>query len=95
MLASAVPATAELSDRIILELSRHGGHVGFVSGASPWQAVYWLEQRIPDFLAEHLKTSKPLLDDPLNAQGSLSNSVSKSLAQNSQFALDKLSQTTD
>ncbi|MCP5419631.1 MAG: hydrolase [Gammaproteobacteria bacterium] len=53
LLASAVPQAEELSDSTTLELSRHGGHVGFVSGVWPGSARYWLEQRIPAFLAEH------------------------------------------
>jgi predicted alpha/beta-fold hydrolase len=54
MLPEAVPTAAELADSVILELSLHGGHVGFVTGPSPWRAVYWLERRIPLFLAERL-----------------------------------------
>lgn len=33
----------------------HGGHVGFVSGRSLWQPEFWLERRIPAFLADHLQ----------------------------------------
>jgi predicted alpha/beta-fold hydrolase len=55
MLPSAVPTEDELSDSVILELSSSGGHVGFVSGSVPWRSVYWLEQRIPAFLAEYLE----------------------------------------
>lgn len=50
----AIPETCELSDSVRLELSTHGGHVGFVSGRLPWQARYWLEERIPQFLAHYL-----------------------------------------
>jgi hypothetical protein len=53
MLPSVIPQADELSDSTTLELSRHGGHVGFVSGAWPGRADYWLEQRIPAFLAQH------------------------------------------
>lgn len=53
MLPSVTPQAEELSDCTALELSQQGGHVGFVTGAWPWQATYWLEQRIPAFLAEH------------------------------------------
>lgn len=52
--AQAIPAADELSPSTILELSDKGGHVGFVSGTLPWQAIYWLEQRIPEFLAEYV-----------------------------------------
>lgn len=55
LLPAAIPTASELSPGVVLELSRYGGHVGFVSGPSPWQAGYWLEQRIPGFLAPHLK----------------------------------------
>jgi len=52
MLPETVPNAVELSSHIRLELSRNGGHVGFVAGPWPWRANYWLEQRIPAFLAE-------------------------------------------
>ena len=52
MSPDAVPKAAELSSHVRLELSRNGGHVGFVAGRWPWRADYWLERRIPAFLAE-------------------------------------------
>lgn len=52
MLPCAIPDAAELADAVTLELSRHGGHVGFVAGTAPWRATYWLKQRIPAFLEE-------------------------------------------
>ena len=48
-----IPASEELSATTTLELSERGGHVGFVAGASPWKPRYWLEERIPAFLARH------------------------------------------
>lgn len=48
----AVPDADELSASVRLELSPRGGHVGFVAGRWPWRADYWLERRIPAFLAE-------------------------------------------
>ncbi len=50
MTSAAIPAQAELSRHVTLELSERGGHVGFVCGAAPWKTRYWLEQRIPDYL---------------------------------------------
>jgi len=53
MWPETAPATSELSPSVRLELSSGGGHVGFVAGPWPWQAEYWLERRIPAFLAQH------------------------------------------
>jgi len=50
MSADAIPNQDDLSESVTLELSNHGGHVGFVSGNTPWNAEYWLEERIPKFL---------------------------------------------
>ena len=44
MFADTVPGIDEISDSVILEVSRHGGHVGFVSGRL--LPRYWLEGRI-------------------------------------------------
>lgn len=53
----AIPGTEHLSRHVTLELSQGGGHVGFVSGHNPMRPTYWLEQRIPDFLATYLDHS--------------------------------------
>lgn len=57
MTRDMVPRREELSPSIRLELSAVGGHVGFVEGSAPWSARYWLEDRIPRFLAEPLDTA--------------------------------------
>lgn len=49
-----LPAEEELADSIRLELSAHGGHVGFVAAGRFGRPVYWLERRIPAFLRERL-----------------------------------------
>ncbi|MCS3902416.1 putative alpha/beta-fold hydrolase [Methylohalomonas lacus] len=46
-----LPAAGELSAQVRFELSSHGGHVGFIGGRLPWRPDYWLERRIPRFLA--------------------------------------------
>ncbi len=55
----SAPESDELSPRVRLELSPRGGHVGFVAGRWPWRAEYWLEQRIPEFLAEEFFRAVP------------------------------------
>lgn len=53
MTPEIIPSESELSQEITLELSESGGHVGFIAGPLPWTPVYWLEQRIPEFLKQH------------------------------------------
>lgn len=50
MSPEVIPRADELSPSVRLELSEAGGHVGFVSGPVR-RPEYWLEQRIPSFLA--------------------------------------------
>jgi len=45
-----IPAPHELSPKVEFELSDNGGHVGFVKGRWPWQAEYYLEERVSEFL---------------------------------------------
>lgn len=48
--ADSVPARDELSENIYFELTRKGGHVGFIEGVLPWSPRYWLKERILGFL---------------------------------------------
>ena len=50
MTEDVIPAEDELSEYVQLELAQNGGHIGFVSGKAPGYPVYWLEQRIIEFL---------------------------------------------
>ncbi|HVE44785.1 MAG TPA: hydrolase [Gammaproteobacteria bacterium] len=54
MTPAVIPSSDEVSPSVKLELSESGGHVGFVSGKYPWRPTYWLDQRIPTFLSQHL-----------------------------------------
>jgi predicted alpha/beta-fold hydrolase len=54
MSPQVVPHAHELSEQVRLELSEHGGHVGFVSADARGRPVFWLEQRIPAHLAHYL-----------------------------------------
>lgn len=58
MTPAAIPAAGELSPTTRLELSDRGGHCGFVTG-SPWRPAYWLDERIPAFIAGHRHNSQP------------------------------------
>ncbi len=51
-----IPDHSHLSDQVTLELSRNGGHVGFIGGALPGKPFYWLDQRICDLLDATLRT---------------------------------------
>ncbi len=54
MTPAVVPEAHELSASTRFEISRGGGHIGFVEGHRPWRARYWLESRIPRFLSPRL-----------------------------------------
>lgn len=51
MTPTAIPVNNELSADVCLELSQHGGHVGFIMAKSANRSQCWLEQRITAFLA--------------------------------------------
>ncbi|MFA6164367.1 MAG: hydrolase [Methylobacter sp.] len=50
MTKEVLPRQDELSPHVQLEFTRHGGHVGFITGSIPFKPQYWLEQRILEFL---------------------------------------------
>jgi len=50
MTQEIIPDESELSSSTQLELSVHGGHVGFISG-SFFKPEFWLEKRIPEYLS--------------------------------------------
>ncbi len=48
MTTEVLPTQNELSSNITLEISPHGGHVGFISGTI-FTPYYWLEEKIVNF----------------------------------------------
>jgi uncharacterized protein len=54
MSQNAIPSENELSECITLELTEHGGHVGFIYGNNPFNAKYWIEKQLIDFLKSNL-----------------------------------------
>ena len=45
---------AAASPAIDFRVTRHGGHIGFVAGASPWRPRYWAEEYVLSWLEEAL-----------------------------------------
>lgn len=55
MHSGCVPKPSEVSASIELEITQHGGHLGFVSGNTPFRPNYsWLEKRIMHFFEQQL-----------------------------------------
>ncbi|WP_089702677.1 hydrolase [Vreelandella arcis] len=53
----SAPNKAALPQNVALEFHRQGGHVGFIEGA-PWEPDYYLERRLPAWLASTPLTVK-------------------------------------
>ena len=49
---SVIPQEEELPPAVTLELTKAGGHVGFVAGPYPWKAEYWLDEYVPELLEQ-------------------------------------------
>jgi hypothetical protein len=56
MTEKVLPQPDELSNSVTLEISKQGGHVGFVTGSFPFKPEYWLDTRISNFISQHLPT---------------------------------------
>lgn len=52
MTIDVLPAEHELSESVTLEVSKKGGHVGFIAGNKIWEPFYWLDHRIPEYIAQ-------------------------------------------
>jgi len=57
MPSAVLPSLDQLPEQVSVELSDHGGHVGFLGGTL-LKPKYWLEERIPAFFVEYLPESK-------------------------------------
>jgi hypothetical protein len=55
--AHLVPHPHDLSEKVTLEITRGGGHLGFVCGRWPWSPRYWLDKRIPEFFSSFFRGS--------------------------------------
>lgn len=53
-----VQAIARNNDCLDVELTPHGGHVGFIAGRVPWKPFYFAEWRVCEFLAAKLSESR-------------------------------------
>lgn len=54
MTKAVIPQLSELSKTTQLEVTKKGGHVGFITGFNPLHPQYWLDTRIPEFLTQQL-----------------------------------------
>lgn len=46
-----IPHPHHVSKKVTLEITEGGGHLGFVHGRWPWSPRFWLDTRVPEFLA--------------------------------------------
>ncbi len=60
MTPAVVPKPNALSNKVTLELSAHGGHVGFIAARPSGRPYFWLEERIPAHLREYLPVADSL-----------------------------------
>jgi uncharacterized protein len=49
-----IPHRRDVSDKVTIEITDGGGHLGFVGGRWPWSPRFWLDTRVPEFLAAFL-----------------------------------------
>lgn len=54
MTPAIIPPTEKLAPQVTLELCERGGHVGFIGAGRAGLPYCWLEQRIPEFLQDHV-----------------------------------------
>ncbi len=57
--AHLIPKRRDLSEQVTLEVTRSGGHMGFINGRWPWAPRFWLDQRVPEYLAQFFASTTP------------------------------------
>ncbi len=50
MTSDVIPDAERVSESVTIEVSDHGGHVGFIDGGTPWNPDFYLPDRITSFL---------------------------------------------
>lgn len=60
MTPAAIPGEDQIAASVQIEVSDHGGHVGFVGGGAPWRPEYYLPSRIIGFLQSRIDESVPV-----------------------------------
>ncbi len=50
MAAEMLPEEGELAPAVTLELSEHGGHVGYLESGPPWRPRYYIPRRLVEYL---------------------------------------------
>lgn len=53
MTPEVIPTVDRLSEDVTLEISKQGGHVGFIGGGTPWRPTFYLPGRIIEFLESY------------------------------------------
>lgn len=54
MTPAVVEQVASVADAVTIEVSDKGGHVGFISGGTPWKPEFYLPGRVTGFLAPYI-----------------------------------------
>lgn len=57
MTPAALPAPSGLPEPVQLEVSSHGGHIGFIDGGAPWRPTWYLPGRIIGFFDRYIEAA--------------------------------------
>lgn len=49
---------ADVPEHVEFEVSKRGGHVGFIAGSNPFKPNYWLEPRVTGYLRQYFNFSQ-------------------------------------